>query len=249
MEYKRNFSIREISRLLDIPKPTIRYWESKGLIEPGRNQENDYREFSLVSAMELSNISFYRSIGVPIKELEQMLHGDVEQQEQLLGEAGQRIEAEVAEKRKQLERIRKQRQVLQESVRLAEAPLVLSTPAFAKVVPFLLQNEAHWKRIIDFPDTFVLLFDSSGGYQYGIGYREEEQSEAVIWERQEKPYLEGLLITDDWNESKNNLCQMRAQAEQSGYRTGRVLAQYLTFGVKEKGRIWDYYKMWMEVVD
>lgn len=106
MDKKKNYSIKEVSQLLNIPKATIRYWDSEGLISTGRNPQNDYREFSLAVAMELGNISFFRNIDIPVKELKRMLHSDISVQEELLVDASRRLERKMEELARQADRIR-----------------------------------------------------------------------------------------------------------------------------------------------
>lgn len=254
METKKSYSIREISRLLNIPKATIRYWDSQGLLTPERNEENDYREYSLPLAMELSNISFYRSVDIPVKELRQMLNSDLTVQEDILQEARQRLFEKEAQLKRQAERIQLQLQALGEVKRLGETPIEkkASVPVFEKAAAFSHLQEEHWQKIIEQPWSFVLVFEEGQEKKcrYGIGYGPGEkpaQGEELIWEALESPYLEGLLIADNRDESRNNLAKQREKYHEQGIQTGRVMAQYLTSGVKGQKDIWDYYRMWLEI--
>ena len=38
---EKNYTIKDVSELLNIPKSTIRYWDEQGLISTTRNEEND----------------------------------------------------------------------------------------------------------------------------------------------------------------------------------------------------------------
>lgn len=252
MEHKKNYSIKEVSRLLNIPKATIRYWDSQGLISPERNCQNDYREFPLTVAMELSNISFFRNIDIPVKELKRMLHSDISVQEELLADAQERILKQQKLLQQQEEHIKRQKQALTEIKRLKAGAMDFSRPFFGKAVEFSYGREEHWQKIIEEPGAFVLLFDEADNtrYRYGIGYRAEEEpaeNESVVWEEKGKQYLEGLLLTNMDNEGKNNLALLRQQIERKGTGTGTVIAQYLTSGLRGEEDIMDYYKMWMEV--
>ena len=44
---EKNYTIKDVSELLNIPKSTIRYWDEQGLISTTRNEENGYRTFDL----------------------------------------------------------------------------------------------------------------------------------------------------------------------------------------------------------
>ncbi|WP_138269529.1 MerR family transcriptional regulator, partial [Anaerofustis stercorihominis] len=66
MENKYNIGL--ISKILNIPRSTLRYWESEGLINLKRNKENDYREFDVSSIFEILDIALYRKLNISIKE-------------------------------------------------------------------------------------------------------------------------------------------------------------------------------------
>lgn len=252
MDTKKKYSIKEISRLLNIPKATIRYWDSEGLISPERNQQNEYREFSMAVAMELSNISFYRNIDIPVKELKRMLNSDISVQEKLLEDAQMQLENEMEELKRQAERIQRQKYALAEIQRLKRCGMMAAQPGFTRVAAFSYQKEEHWQRITENPGDFVLVFENKSDveYQYGIGYRADEQpseGESVIWTMGNALIYEGLLITDNRDEAKNNLSVLREQLAKKGYLTGKVVAQYLTSGVRGTNELLDYYKTWIEL--
>lgn len=274
MENRKNYSIKEISRLLNIPKATIRYWDSQGLVDPERNEENDYREYSLALAMELGNISFYRSIDIPVKELKQMVRSDLGLQEEILMEASQRLVQKEAELKRQKERILMQMQALAEVRRLGETDTAgfdeapggepkgprmgekgwkpsFAFPVFDKAVAFSHMRKEHWQKIIDRPWDFVLVFDGpSREFRYGIGYAPGAavaDEEEVIWKACGSRYVEDLLIADNRDESRNNLDAKRKRYLEQGIETGGVIAQFLTSGIRGREDLWDYYRMWMEV--
>ena len=77
---KEYYNIKEVARLLQIPTSTLRYWDDEGVIHAERDGENNYRKFSLSSIIELSMVSFYRNIGIPIRDLKQILKSERELQ-------------------------------------------------------------------------------------------------------------------------------------------------------------------------
>lgn len=251
MKKQKRYSIKEISALLDLPKATIRYWDQEGLIAPPRNALNGYREFSLAEAMDLSNISFYRSIDIPMKELRQMLHSPIEMQKELLQAAGRRLLVKQRQLEQQSERIQMQLQALSELQRLKEHPFEASEPVFLYVTSFCQSKEAHWKRLIEKPGSFALVFAEGEDfdYQYGIGYEAGEElpaDENLLWQSKKGDFVEDLLIADNRDERKNNLSYRRRLLQEQGRKSKTVIAQYLTSGTGERGELLDYYRMWME---
>ena len=65
----RLYDIKDAARYLGIAASTLRYWESAGLVQAGRDAANGYRRYSLHDLIEASEIAFYRELGVPVKEL------------------------------------------------------------------------------------------------------------------------------------------------------------------------------------
>ncbi len=69
---KKTYSLDKISKLFNIPKSTLRYWESENLIKSQRNKNNDYREYTHEDLITICDIMFYRSLNVPIKKLKSL---------------------------------------------------------------------------------------------------------------------------------------------------------------------------------
>ena len=67
--------INEVEALVGISKKNIRFYETQQLLSPGRNAENGYREYSQEDVTLLRWIKLLRKLGVPIGEIQQVLHG------------------------------------------------------------------------------------------------------------------------------------------------------------------------------
>ena len=62
----KTVNISTVSETFGIPASTLRYWESMGLITLGR-RDNNYREYSYSSLLNLSDICYLRNLGIPVK--------------------------------------------------------------------------------------------------------------------------------------------------------------------------------------
>lgn len=69
--------IQEVENRVGITRKNIRYYEQEGLIEPSRNRENGYREYSEVDVLLLKRIRLFRRLGVPIEELRRLIRGSL----------------------------------------------------------------------------------------------------------------------------------------------------------------------------
>lgn len=74
-------NIKEAERITGITRQNIRYYEKAGLIQPARNQENDYREYSEADIHTLMTIKLFRKLDMPIEEIQKILQQDMDIQE------------------------------------------------------------------------------------------------------------------------------------------------------------------------
>ncbi len=67
--------INEVERLVGITKGNIRFYEKEGLLTPGRNSENGYRDYSEADVEWLKKIRLLRMLDVPIEEIARLKAG------------------------------------------------------------------------------------------------------------------------------------------------------------------------------
>ena len=69
--------INEVERLVGITKGNIRFYEKEGLLAPGRNSENGYRDYSEADVVWLKKIKLLRQLDVPIEEIMRLRAGSL----------------------------------------------------------------------------------------------------------------------------------------------------------------------------
>ena len=74
-------SVGEISKALGISNETIRHYVQEGLIAPRKNPENNYWEYSSDDFIRLSDVLFYRSVGLSIKEIKSIMNDNISVEE------------------------------------------------------------------------------------------------------------------------------------------------------------------------
>ncbi len=67
--------INQVEELAGIAKKNIRFYEEEGLLTPGRNPANGYREYSLEDVALLKKIRLLRKLSVPIGDIRDMAGG------------------------------------------------------------------------------------------------------------------------------------------------------------------------------
>ena len=69
--------INEVERLVGVTKKNIRFYEEEGLLKPGRNQENGYREYSEEDVLTLRRIRLLRQLAVPLEDIRRLQTGEL----------------------------------------------------------------------------------------------------------------------------------------------------------------------------
>lgn len=64
--------IHEVESITRLTKKSIRYYEEEGLLNPKRNSNNDYREYTEEDIKNLRLIKFLRELNVPISEIKRL---------------------------------------------------------------------------------------------------------------------------------------------------------------------------------
>lgn len=67
--------INEVEERVGITKRNIRYYEKEGLLTPGRNSENGYRDYTEADVTELKKIKLLRKLDMPLEEIRRMQRG------------------------------------------------------------------------------------------------------------------------------------------------------------------------------
>ena len=71
----RTIRINEVEALVGITKKNIRFYEEKGLLSPGRDSSNGYRDYGQAEVDVLRRIKLLRKLGLPIEEIRRMQEG------------------------------------------------------------------------------------------------------------------------------------------------------------------------------
>lgn len=69
--------IKDVESKVGISKANIRFYEKEGLISPERNDENNYREYTMRDVEQLERIKVLRILGVPIFDIRELQKGNI----------------------------------------------------------------------------------------------------------------------------------------------------------------------------
>ena len=69
--------INEVEAKVGITKKNIRFYEQEGLLQPQRNRENGYRNYSQQEVDVLMRIKLLRKLGLPLEEIRRLQAGQI----------------------------------------------------------------------------------------------------------------------------------------------------------------------------
>ena len=67
--------INQVEQLVGVTKGNIRFYEKEGLLTPGRNSDNGYRDYSEADVEWLKKVKLLRMLDVPIEEILRLKSG------------------------------------------------------------------------------------------------------------------------------------------------------------------------------
>ncbi len=76
MKYKEKYSIGDMSRICNISKKALRYYDKIGLITPQRQDYNNYRYYNGESLLAIPVIKYYKQMGFTLDEMRAFIEGN-----------------------------------------------------------------------------------------------------------------------------------------------------------------------------
>lgn len=95
-------TIKEVEKETGMARSNIRFYEKEGLIQPARNDNNGYRDYSEENVADLIKIAYLRTLGISIEEIKNIMDHRI-----TLQEAVQTQEQRLATKISDFERARR----------------------------------------------------------------------------------------------------------------------------------------------
>lgn len=100
------YTIGEVAKFLGVSRDTLKFYEEKGLVKPKQDEDNRYRKYNDHDIYDVLTTNFYRQLDIDVKSIQEIRSTkSIEQIEQLLDEKRQSLEAEIAYKKRLLERV------------------------------------------------------------------------------------------------------------------------------------------------
>ena len=247
---EQRFHIGEIADLLEIPASKLRYWESQGLLHCDREPENAYRQYTVSDLMTLSDLSFYRNLGLSVRQVAKLESLALEEHRQLC----RRQITELQEQRRTLirqqQRLGRYLQALETIEHLRRQPFLPTAIDTACIVSFSLTDTALLKQYMENPYLYSRVQDSAdlSLEQRGLTVPPETVREDadILWRDHGGTYVAALMRETVAPDYPNDLAAVLA-AVQREHATGVVISRFLA-RARENGVLYDYYKCYIEII-
>ncbi len=249
---EKNYTIGEVSKLLNVPRSTIRYWDEQGLIHSNRHEENDYRLFDIDDIFQIYDIDFYRKLDVPIKQMKNLYGQTIEEHYKTIAETEKRIYLEKKELQKKHEEILKRKEQLEMMLAHQTSDYPVETPPFKAIVMVDSEDILDSKPYLETYASFGSVYDFSVSDEMIYGFCTDEKTEQLpmakmVWQKDPtKKYRRFLLKVEVGNTKNNNIDHVKDELAKQGIKTGNVIGQYLLTNTTEKEVFNEYYQAWIE---
>ena len=98
--------IGQVAEMLNMSSDSLKFYEDKKLLFPKRNEDNGYREYSVLDILDILTINFYRNIDFEIKKIQDIRKSkSIDGLYDLLKQQQQKIEDEIRLKQNILDKI------------------------------------------------------------------------------------------------------------------------------------------------
>ena len=248
---KKQFHIGEISEFFNLPASTLRHWESTGILAPKKNHENNYREYTIEDFMNLSDIIFYKSLGLPLKQIQTMEQSTPEEHSFLLHEKIDELVQQQQELQHRTQKLRNHLNAINTLNELKSHPFTEVDIDTDCIVSFDLGEIEKLRQYIENPYLYSRVQHSEHiqSELRGLTIPSEQRSlfpdTQVLWEKSRHRYIACLMKEEVTEGFPNNLSQLLSQIQKT-YRTGFIISRFL-LRAKENGKLYDFYKTFVEI--
>lgn len=150
----KTVNISTVSETFGIPASTLRYWESMGLITLGR-RDNNYREYSYSSLLNLSDICYLRNLGIPVKAIKEYQTLSLADSNALYLNKKSELEAQISSLQSTYSMLRKTLSLMNELEYIQKHPYTEAQPDIPLILSHSkLYDKEVWKNT--FPDSISL---------------------------------------------------------------------------------------------
>lgn len=196
---KDGFQINEISKFFNVPASTLRYWEEMGVLAAKKNPENGYRIYTVSDLMTISDILFYKNLGIPLKKIRDMEKMDLQAHQDLCVQQAKTIRQQQLALEQRMKKLQFHIEALEMICKLQERPYTEEKVDADCIVPFELIEIEKLKRYIQNPYVYSRVQHSScmeqeqRGLSVTCSRKEVENYKNTLWKNNGGKYVVCLM--------------------------------------------------------
>lgn len=241
-------TIGEVSRLLSIPESTLRFWQEKGIFQIPKGR-NNYRMYTVEDLIRIAEIAFYRSIGIPVKEMEQFGRFSLTDYDNILKSVGTALEEKLSTYRSMYQAAALKTEHLQSIRTLKDAGYFYGKVPFHTVVRFEYSDRDKLLCYTKNPSLYVRYMKTTDLEHdiRGMMVEEVRPSDTLLWQKKGDTDYAVFLIEENASENySSNICTQLEQIQQK-HRTGHLFANFLMSEMSDGKRI-DYLRGYVQLL-
>lgn len=243
----KTFRIGEIADFFNIPSSTLRYWNDKGVLKSKKNIENNYREYDFMDLIEISDVIFYKTLGIPLKQISSIENMELKEYKELFELHKISLDNELELLNRRIEKLKKHQSAIDEVIRLKDSGIKYGSIDIDTICGFELTEINKISLYISDPSLYIRVHDSDNlKYEKRGIIIESFNNEDIIWKKRTDKYAIFLMKEEVSEKWENNLCEYITKIKED-YNTGKILSRFLC-RASENGKIFDFYKCYVEII-
>lgn len=211
--------ISKVAATMGVRASTLRFWESKGLVNFERNAENRYRVPSAQNLLQTVDVMLYRSLDMSIEEIKSCFGADLPSMQEMLREGKESVGKRIEELRRVAARIEDRRRAVARAEAVSKQSPSVIAAALPPFVPFDYETKEDVELMLKDPTLTGLMQEEEGARHRFIAFSGEAE--------EGREYVFGPLFAETDTQRLVNAQELRAYAKSLGRECGRLLGRYL----------------------
>ena len=248
----QKFRIGEIAKFFNIPTSTLRYWEDKGVLHPKKGIDNQYREYFVEDLMTISDIIFYKNLGLQLKEIQEIEKCTPDEHNKLFIEKVEELKQEQKIISKRMKKLQSQINAVKIIELLKKHPYQITDIDTECVVSFELIEQEKLQQYIENPYLYTRVQHSNSlslekrGLTVPLNMIETFPKNSVIWKKRSNQYITFLMKEKVCEGYPNDLNEHLLHIQKS-HRTGAIISRFLLCASEDE-TIYDFYQTFVEII-
>jgi DNA-binding transcriptional MerR regulator len=244
----KTYTIGEIADLLGIPKSTLRYWESEGLVNLPRDGTSNYRKYYPDSIYTISDLAHFRTLRMSLQDMKKLPNLSPYELAETLDTLDNKLDIKLKELYTAKDYINKKLNCINEYRCLKDRQYQKDTPDYDNIYLFSIDDTEAWSIYIKDQYQSILLYNTEKDViETGLAVAvSDEQSK--IWEKDNNAkYVSFVLKVAYSNPSTEDFKPHLDYLNKSGHKITNIFARYLFSAYDDK--YYDYYKAFAEIYE